>query len=115
MPFEKEDLEPLQIRYSEILCKDVRIDCEIGWYDIIEETLYQLFTISDELKIVSIGSNRDGELSFSFREHCEDIATVLDNARNLSQACCEICGEIGKAIRKSSDKIAIRCDEHRMV
>ena len=121
MKYEKEDMDILQERYSDILKIDY-IECDIGWFDLIDKALNQILMIcyetGQEIKIVQIKEkfgglriyydlNLEGEVDEDFRQKVEDI---IYNAENESYVTCEVCGEEGKP--RKGGWIKTLCNDH---
>jgi hypothetical protein len=121
MPHEKEDLEILQERYSNLLQID-NIDCEIGWFDLIDKTLSEILMIccdtGEEVKFITI-KEKFGGLRMFYKTSSEDenflqkIDDCIYNAENESYTVCEVCGEEGKV--REGNRIMTRCNDHKTI
>ena len=95
MAYEKEDMDVLHERYSDILKIDY-IECDIGWFDILDKALSQLLMVccetGESIKIVQIKEKFGGlriyydldlenAIDEDFRQKVEDI---IYNAENES-------------------------------
>jgi predicted DNA-binding antitoxin AbrB/MazE fold protein len=119
MAFEKEDYSVLQIRYESILKKLEYIECDIGWFDIIDEALKDIQNVSFEegenIQVVQI-KEKFGGLRIYYDAETEDedrlrrLEDIVYNAEKVSYTVCEICGEAGKPNKKSWIKTL--CVEH---
>ena len=124
MAYEKEDMEILQERYSDILKIDY-IECDIGWFDILDKALSQMLMLccetGESIKIVQIKEKFGGlriyydldpnadidEVNEDFRDKIEEI---IYNAENESYTTCEVCGEEGKP--RKGGWIKTLCNDH---
>jgi 5'(3')-deoxyribonucleotidase len=120
MAFEKEDYEVLQERYQHILKKLEYIECDIGWFDIIDEALKGILEIAyeedDNIQVVQIKEKFGGlRIYYDLESEIDEdrvrrLEDIVYNAESLSYKTCEVCGEEGK-VRKGG-WIKTLCDEH---
>jgi hypothetical protein len=119
MAFEKEDYEVLQERYQHILKKLPYIECDIGWFDLIDEALKDILDIAYEedepIQVVQI-KEKFGGLRIYYDAESEDedrlhrLEDIVYNAEKLSYKTCEVCGEEGKP--RKGVWIKTLCDIH---
>jgi len=117
--FEKEDIEVLQDRYGSLLKKLVYFECDIGWFEIIENALAKILEISyeeDETIHVTQIKEKFGGLRIYYFTSIEDedrllrLSEVVYKAENMSYTVCEVCGDAGKPNKKGWIKTL--CPEH---
>jgi len=119
MPFEKEDYDVLQERYEHILKKLDYIECDIGWFDIIDDVLKEALNIAfeeeEDLQIVQI-KEKFGGLRVYYEADIEDedrrrrLDDLIYRAESLSYKTCEVCGEEGKP--RKGGWIKTLCNDH---
>ena len=118
MAYEKEDMEVLLERYPTLLQVEY-IECDIGWFDIIDKALAEILMLccetGEEVKFVQI-KEKFGGLRMYYDTESEDddfkqrIDDCVYNAEKESYTTCEVCGEEGK-VRKGN-WIKVLCNEH---
>ena len=115
MAFENEDYNTLQIRYSDILKNLEYIECDIGWFDIIDKCLSDILKICYEagasVQIVQIKEKFGG---LRFYTKCDSLHERISEAEVESYATCQKCGKPGKA-RNFSGWISTVCEEHSVL
>jgi len=105
--------------YPKILGKVKSIECEDGWYDLINTTCN---TIQDK-NLITMGEIKkdNGLLSFHYYESGTVFSHfwgILSMAAHMSAFICEICGNSGKLNEESEfDEGAakVRCSQHRYI
>lgn len=120
MAHEKEDIDVLQERYSDILKVDY-IECDIGWFDLIDKALAQILMTccetNESIKIVQIKEKFGGlRIYYDIESEDEDFRKKIDdivyNAENESYVTCEVCGEEGKP--RKGGWIKTLCNDHNV-
>ena len=125
MAFENEDYNTLQIRYSDILRNLEYIECDIGWFDIIDKCLSDILKICYEagasVQIVQIKEKFGGLRIYYDLEDAENnldvykqINDAIDIAEDESYTICEYCGEEGKLQRKGWWKTLCIMHQHSL-
>ena len=113
MAYEKEDMEVLQERYSDILKIDY-IECDIGWFDILDKALSQMLMLccetGESIKIVQI-KEKFGGLRFYIQNGSNEMYKRIVDAENQSYETCETCGEKGE-IRRDIGWWMTLCETH---
>lgn len=125
MSFESSDYDALQERYADILKKLTYIECDVGWFDIIDKCLSDLLKISYEtgldIQVVQIKEKFGGLRVYYDLEDSENnediykqINTAIDAAEDESYTVCEVCGEQGSLQRKGWWKTLCIMHQHNL-
>lgn len=124
MAYETEDYQVLHERYGDILKNLTEIECDIGWFDIIDKALSDILRIVYEadvnLQIVQIKEkfaglriyyDIDGDADEDVRKQIDD---AIDKAEIDSYTICEVCGEQGKVQKKGWWKTLCIMHQHNL-
>jgi hypothetical protein len=124
MGYEKEDLDVLQERYADILKKLDYIECDIGWFDIIDKCLADILKVSYEtgfdVQVVQIKEKFAGlRIYYDIADDADEdtrraINDAIDNAEIESYTTCEVCGEEGKVQKKGWWKTLCILHQHNL-
>lgn len=110
MSFESSDYEVLQERYADILKKLSYIECDVGWFDIIDKAFSDILKVSYEsgvdVQIVQVKEKFAGlRIYFEIEDLAKNediykqINDIIAEAEDDSFKTCEVCGEVGKVIK----------------
>jgi hypothetical protein len=94
-------------RYGSML--KTNLECDNGWYNLIEDMLAQLQTRNPTCKITTI-KEKFGTLRV-YGNFSEDGAPIISAARATSNSTCEVCGDEG-SLRNIRGWFRTICDAH---
>ena len=124
MAYETEDYQVLHERYGDILKQLHEIECDIGWFEIIDKALSDILRIVYEadinLQIVQIKEKFAGLRIYydiegdADEETRKQINDAIDRAEIDSYTICEICGEQGKVQKKGWWKTLCIMHQHSL-
>jgi hypothetical protein len=113
-------IEALEEKHKDILF--CGIECNSGWYDLVDECLTKLKTIYPKIKICQIKEKFGGlrvyeetiysEINLDRDKIFESICAVIDIYEAKSYEICEVCSKPGVLRTKGHRWIRTLCDEH---
>lgn len=104
-------------KYPHLYSQGMYFECDIGWYDLIDELNSKIDPLVEKLNLENEDKShatqvkeKYGSLCFYVSGGTDEIFKIIDEYEMKSAEICEVCGKKGK-VRKGS-WIKVLCDEH---
>lgn len=110
----KDKMEELRDKYSEMFdgyLQGREIECGDGWYDLISNTLEELKSLNQNVKIIQI-KEKFGLLRM-YVDGGSKAGKIVFDAERRSAAICERCGEPGVTSNNKNSWVRTLCEKCR--
>lgn len=104
-------------KYPQLYSKGMYFECDIGWYDLIDELSAKIEPLLEKLNLeneekahATQVKEKYGSLRFYISGGTDEIFKIIDEYEMKSEEICEVCGKKGKLIH--GPWITTLCDEH---
>jgi len=88
-------------------------ECGPGWYDLLEKLTQDIVAIIEKKGLEDVYASqvkeKYGTLRFYMSQETDDIADLIEEAEELSEKTCEVCGEPGTLGQKGY-WLCVRCE-----
>lgn len=107
----KENSDFLKNTYPELFPKNFYFECEDGWFDLLCETAFKIYT-TGQVPIATQIKEKFGGLRFYVDSFIEEVFVIIEGAEAESYTICEVCGKPGEIRRGGWVKTL--CEEHHI-
>jgi len=105
------DYKVLQEKYPDLLESIGCFECDIGWYDLLDDLLHNIKTKDPDIKVAQI-KEKFGTLRFYVWSATDEIFDMINTAEQRSGCVCERCGIEDETVKtRNGGWIYTLCDK----